>query len=93
MWQVNIRIDRLPLGLSLISDGSVIVWRLAPMGELVDLDSNGEAWAFFWQDEFIIADGKNLEELSYNVAYPLHLYPGLTKWLKQQNLEYPNFKE
>lgn len=93
MWQVNLQIGRLPFGLGLRADGSVIIWRLSPMGELVDLDDKGDAWAFFWQDEFIITDGKNLEELSYNVAYPLHLYPGLKKWLKQQNLEYPNFEE
>ena len=93
MWQVNIQIGAMPFGLSLRSDGSVVVWRLAPLGELVDLDSNGDAWAFFWQDTFIIADGIDLEELSYNVAYPLHLYPALKKWLKHQNLQYPEFKE
>ena len=63
MWQVNIQIGGTVLGASLRADGCVSIFRLSPSGEFCDLDSKGEMWASFWQDEFMITDGSTIEEL------------------------------
>jgi hypothetical protein len=94
MWQVNIQIGNMPLGLGLRADGSVVVWPGQNLGRgIMDLQIENEAWAIFWSTEFAIFTTDNEESLSYNVAYPLSEYPALKQWLKQQNLIYPDFKE
>lgn len=84
MRQLNAQVGQLPLGVGFREDGTVVLMALGAFNGIVDAEQTNEVTGVYSQDGMTLVLKDSREEFSYNVAYPLSLYPLLKKWLTKE---------
>jgi hypothetical protein len=82
--QMQIPIGNMPVHLVLLSNGTVVFVKVAPVGVVYDTPEIG-IHAMFTDDEFRIGG----EDYQYCQMYEYKNIPEMLQWLIQQRLEWP----
>ena len=90
LYFVRAPIGRLPLDISYLSSGQIMIHLKRENIQLLDFSAGIDNRAYFDNDEFTVESNDSIEIFSYNTPIEYKTHPLLLKWLQAQNLPKPN---